>query len=364
LEKKELQITPFLTFFLIHGVQVGVGVLGFQGPITKSAGNDAWMAVIAAGIAVNIIIWLMYLLLNKHQKDLVEIHKDLFGKWIGGLFSLIWVIYWIMIGIIVLRSYVEIVEVWVFPTINIVMFSVIFLILVYYCVTGGFRIVAGICLLGVVIPSYIFLTFLFPIEYTHFRNLLPIWNHSIKELTMATKDMMLAYAGFSTLFMFYPYIKHPNKSQKWAHFGHVLTGGIYLYILIITIGFYSEKQITKQIWATLSMWKIVELPFVERFEYIGITSWILIILPNICLPVWAATKGVQKMFNFKPRKVVVSILLIVLCSTISIRGRERIEMMNQVLSSLGICLVFLYVPLLTFLSFLITKIRRGKIEKG
>ncbi|MFE8697487.1 GerAB/ArcD/ProY family transporter [Cytobacillus sp. FJAT-53684] len=364
MEKKELQISPFLVFFLIHSVQVGVGILGYQRIIIDSAGNDAWMAVIAAGIAVSIIIWFMYLLLNKHQKDLVQIHRDLFGKWVGGLLSLIWIIYWLLIGIIVLRSYIEIVQVWVFPTINLFMFSLFFIILVYYCVNGGFRIVTGISFFGVLIPMYIFLTFFFPIEYTEFRNLLPVWNHSIKEITIASKDMMLGYLGFSTLLMYYPYIKHPNKSQKWAHLGHLLTVIIYLFILVITIGYFSEQQVSKHIWATLSLWKIIEMPFVERFEYIGITSWILIILPNICLSVWAATRGVQRIFNIKPKKVMIIMLIILICSTIAIKGRVNIERINSYMSILGLCLVSIYIPLLTLLSFLLSKIRRTKIGKG
>jgi len=364
LEEKQKQISPFLVFFLVHSVQVGVGVLGFQRIIMKSAGNDAWIAVIAAGISINVAIMIMYLLLNKQQKDLIDIHKDLFGKWIGGFFSLIWIIYWLVIGLVVLRSYIEIVQVWVFPLINIMMFSIIILGLVYYNVTGGFRVVAGISFLGVVIPFYIFLSFLFPIEYANFRNLLPVWNHSVKELSIATKDMMLGLLGFSTLLMYYPYIKHPKKSQKWAHFGNLLTIGIYLFILIITIAFFSEKQVSKQIWATLSMWKIVELPFIERIEYIGITSWILIILPNICLSVWAASKGIQKMFHFHLNKVIPVILILLLFATVAIQGRETIDKLNQYLAIAGLGLVFIYLPILTILSFFFTKKRKGNTGNG
>lgn len=363
MEEKQFQISPFLVFFLVHSVQLGVGVFGFQRTIMKSAGNDAWMAVIAAGVLVSMVIWVMYMLLNRHQKDLIDIHKGLFGKWIGGFLSLIWIIYWLMIGIVVLRSYIEIVQVWLFPVMNIIMFSIVLLIPVYYCVSGGFRIVAGISFLGVVVPFYIFLTFLFPIEYAHFRNLLPIWNHSIKDIAISTKDMMLSYLGFSTLLMYYPYIKHPKKSQKWAQLGNLLTGFIYLFILIISIGFYSEKQISKNTWATLSMWKIVELPFVERFEYIGITSWVLIILPNICLSIWAASQGVQKIFNMKPKRILVIVvffLLILLCSAVVIEGRENIDLVGKYMSLIGLCLIFIYIPILTLASFLISKKRRGK----
>ncbi|WP_102275238.1 GerAB/ArcD/ProY family transporter [Cytobacillus massiliigabonensis] len=364
MEKKELQISPFLVFFIIHAVQVGVGVLGFQRLIMKSAGNDSWMVVLAAGLMVNIVIWLMYVLLNRYQKDIIEIQKELFGKWIGSLISLIWIIYWLMIGIVTLRTYIEIVEVWMFPTINTYMFCLIFIILVYYCVVGGFRIVTGLSFFGVCIPFYLFFTFFFPVEFAHFRNLLPIWNHSIKEIALSTKDMFLSYLGFSTLLMYYPYIKHPKQSQKWAHLGNLLTAVIYLFILIITIGFFSEKQVSKQIWATLSLWKIVEMPFVERFEYIGITSWVLIILPNICFSVWASTKGIQKIFKLKPKKVAVVILGILFCSTVAVEGRENIDLLNNSMSYLGLCLVFIYLPSLTIISFFISKIRRGKVEKS
>lgn len=364
MEKRELQVSPFLVFFIIHAVQVGVGVLGFQRVIMKSAGNDAWMVVLAAGMMVSFIIWLMYVLLNRHQKDIVQIQKDLFGKWVGGAISLIWIIYWLLIGIVTLRNYIEIVEVWMFPTINIYMFSLIFIILVYYCVTGGFRVVTGLSFLGVCIPFYLFFTFFFPVEFAHFRNLLPIWNHSIKDLTFPIKDMFLGYLGFSTLLMYYPYIKHPKKSQKWAQLGNLLTAVIYLFILIITIGFFSEKQVSKQIWATLSLWKIVEMPFVERFEYIGITSWVLIILPNICFSVWASTKGIQKIFNLKPKRVALVLLSILFCTTVAIQSRWAITLLSKIMSFLGLSLVLIYIPLLTLISFFISKMRRGKLEKG
>jgi len=364
MEKKKFQISHFLVFSVIHSIQLGVGVFGFQRIIMESAGNDAWIAVITAALLMNLIIWFMYMLLNRHKKDLVDIHKELFGKWIGGFFSLIWVAYWILIAITVLRTYLEVVQVWVYPTINILIFSLFMLGLTYYCVTGGFRIVAGISFLGIVIPFYIFFTFLFPLEYTNFRNFLPFFNHSISDLAVATKDMILTYIGPSTLLMFYPYIKNPEKSQKWAHLGNFISLALYLYILIISIGFFSEKQVSQHIWATLSMWKIVELPFVERIEYIGITSWILIILPNLCMSVWASKKGIEKIFNLKSKTAIILILLIVLLSTVLIRGREAVQFINTYIGDFAIYIVFVYLPFLAILSFIITKVRRAKGAKS
>ncbi|WP_080845876.1 GerAB/ArcD/ProY family transporter [Cytobacillus gottheilii] len=360
MQQKEVQVSPFLVFFLIHAIQVGVGILGFQRIVIRSAGNDGWIAVIAAGIVVSIVIFIMYMLLNRHKKDILQIQQELFGKFIGSIFGLVWIINWILLTVTVLSSFIEIVEVWVFPTINIYIIAFIFIILIYYCLTGGFRVVAGICVLGTIIPLYLYLTFLFPLEHTHLRNILPIWNHHLKEMTIATKDMSLSYLGFSTLLMYYPFIKHAHKSQKWAHFGNIFTCFIYLFLMIITIGYFSEKQVSHHIWATLSLWKIVELPFVERFEYIGITSWVLMILPNICVLVWSASQGIGRMVKIKQKKVVIVILTTVYVLTVFMKGRERIDYLNELSAKLGLFLLFGYIPVLTVYSYLRNKIKEKK----
>ena len=172
--------------------------------------------------------------------------------------------------------------------------------------------------------------------------------------------MSLSYLGFSSLLMYYPYIKNAKSSQKWAHFGNILTCLIYLFLMVITIGYFSEKQLSHHIWATLSLWKIVELPFVERFEYIGITSWVLMILPNICLLVWAAAEGIGKVVNIKQKKVLLIILLIVYILTIFMSGRERIDMMNNVSAKLGLFLLFVYIPVLSAYSFVWNKLKEKK----
>src|SRR3954469_3851102 len=58
------KISPFLVFFLITSMQFGVGILGFQRFIAKSAGYDAWMSIILAGLMIHIILWMMLKMLK------------------------------------------------------------------------------------------------------------------------------------------------------------------------------------------------------------------------------------------------------------------------------------------------------------
>jgi spore germination protein (amino acid permease) len=362
--KKELNekflVSPSLVFFLIHSIQIGVGILGYQRTIAESAGYDAWIGVLITGCAIHLIIWMMYGILKRGKGDLLSIHKDVFGKWMGGFLSIIWLIYFAAIGVIVLRTYIEVVQVWMFPHLATWSYSLLFLILVYYVVSGGFRVVTGICFLGVIIPFYLLLTFVFPLEFTNFSNLLPIWTHSTKEILLSAKGMTLSFLGFSTLFIYYPFIKQPEKSQKHAHLGHLLTTIIYLMVAIITFAYFSEAQLDKSIWATLTMWKIVEMPFVERFEYIGITSWTLVILPNICLAVWASSRGMKQLFKIKHRTALKILLAVVFVAVCLLDERKKIELISNAVGQFGFILITTYIPLLFIICMIRHKVRTKK----
>ncbi|PUB11996.1 GerAB/ArcD/ProY family transporter [Paenisporosarcina sp. OV554] len=356
--KERFLVSPFLVFFLVNSIQIGIGVLGFQRYIAKSAGYDAWIAVLAFGFIVNLLIWMIYNIMKKGNGDITVIHRDLFGKWIGGLFSLFFVVYLLFFTITVLRTFIEVIQVWMFPEIKVWAFSLVFLILTYYVVSGGFRTVTGMSFLGVVLPLYLLLTLWFPLEFANFRNLLPILDHSLKELAISTKDTALSYLGFETLFMFYPFIKQPEKSQKWAHFGALFTTLIYLVLTIVSFGYYSEKQLAGTVWATLSIWKIVEMPFVERFEYIGIATYVLVILPNICLSIWSSSRGVKQLFGVKQHTALIVLLVIIFVVNCLLTNRTSVDMLNTNVSHIGFYIIVLYIPFLFIISQIHHKVRK------
>ncbi|KMJ57507.1 spore gernimation protein GerB [Bacillus sp. LL01] len=362
--KKELnevfQVSPYFVFFLVHSVQVGVGILGFQQSVVTLAGNDSWIPVVAAGIGVHIIIWVIFQLLNRSQMDLIEIHKYVFGKWIGNFLTIIWAFYFMLVGMTVLFSYIEVIRVWMFPELSVFLMALLYVVLVVYTIFGGFRTVAGICFLGVVIPAYLIFTFMFPIPYSDFTSLFPVWNHSINDLSKATHEMTLSYLGFSTLLIYYPFIKEAKSSHKWAQMGVFLTLLTYLLIIVVSISYFSEQQLIEQLWATLTLWKIVEMPVVERFEYIGITSWALIILPNVCLTFWAASRSIKQTLQIPQKYAVLGIVTIVLISSFFFTKRDNILFLNNCTTKLGFYSEFVYVPILFLLYLVIAKVRKKK----
>jgi spore germination protein AB len=354
------KISPFIVLFLIHSIQVGVGVLGYQRVIAKSAGYDAWISVIVAGLLTNGIVFLIYKVVQSGGGDLIEANKTAFGKWIGKCFDLVYLLYFCLIAVTITRTYIEVVQVWMYPRLEPWAFSLLFFLLVIYVVNGGLRTVAGAAFFGTVLPAYLVLTFGFTFPFSDFRNLLPVFDHTVLEMLRSTRDMTLSFLGYETLLIFYPYISKGEKSQKWAHLGLLLTTSVFTILTFVSFAFFSEGQLEKTVWATLSMWKIVELPFVERFEYIGIANWCLIILPNVCISLWCASRIAKRSFKMHQRKTLMVLAAVCLIAVSFIQERNQINTLNDITSQVGFYLNFGFLPFLLLMIFIMKKVKRKK----
>ncbi|WNS74878.1 GerAB/ArcD/ProY family transporter [Bacillus sp. DTU_2020_1000418_1_SI_GHA_SEK_038] len=353
------KISPFFVFYLIISMQIGIGILGFQRVVVGYSGNDSWISVLFAGLSLHIIMWMIYKITETVNGDIVTAHKYIFGNIVGKMLSSIFIIYFSLNALTVVRTYVEVVQVWMFPNLSTFWFSLPFLLLCTYVIFGGFRTVVGISFFSVLLPAYVHFTFGFNLKFSNYMHLFPVWDHSLKEILLGSYHMSLTYLGFEIILFCYPFIKEPQKSKKWAHFALLFTTFIYTSFMIVTIVYFSEEQLKKSIWASLTMWKIVKLPFVERFEYIGIANWNLVILPNVCIALWAASRLLKRVINIQQRKGVLFIAFIILVVSPFFDTREKVELLNDLTGKAAFAFNFIYIPIL-FICILIAK----KVKKS
>ncbi|AIK40214.1 GerAB/ArcD/ProY family transporter [Bacillus pseudomycoides] len=342
---KELTVSPYFAFFLVHSLQIGVGILGFQRILIKSAGYDAWISLILMGFATHIVLFCMLAMLEK-DNDLINIHTTCFGKWIGSFFSLCFTAYFLLFCLTILQTYIEVIQVWVFPTLKSWKLNVLFLFIIFYVIKGGFRSVTGICFWGIIIPFFVIFFLIFPMKYAHFRNILPILTHSPLQIFQSAKDSILEFLGFEALLFVYPLIEKGKSLKRWAHGGIALTTIIYVILALISFMYFSEGLLQRTIWATLTMLKIIKIPFIQRFEYIIIFVWFLIILPNLCVTIWSSCQSMKRSFHIPFRFTLPFFIFVVYIASLFIINREHINTLNTLLSRAGLYIVYVYIPLL------------------
>lgn len=224
----------------------------------------------------------------------------------------------------------------------------------------GIRVVAGLSVLGFFITLPLFLLKYYALKDAHYTNLLPIFDHSITEILAATKGVTLNYLGFEMILLYLPFLKQPEKSQKWAHFGNLFTVFTYFITIFVSFVYYNQEQLQHTIWATLTLWKIVDLPFAQRFEYAGIALWLFVILPNICIGLWSVSRGLQRLYKIKQKSALRALLLVVFISCILVIDRQQVDILNSSVSNIGFYILYFYIPFLFVIQLILTKARKTK----
>lgn len=352
------QVRPSMVFFLIHAMQIGVGVFGFQRTIAKTAGFDSWISILIALVFSHFILFLIFKIIEMEKGDIFDINRYIFGKIFGNLLTLLFSAYTLAAGILTVRRYIEVVQVWVFKEISTFALAVALLALAFYTVMGGFRTIVGLSFFSILLPAYLYAIFAFAIPYSDFSDFFPILSHSFQNIFLAVCSMFISFLGYEQLLVYSPYVQDVKQAKKWGHLGLFATGMIYLYLAVLSFAYYSEKQLEIIIWPTLSMWKIVKLSFIWRFEYIGISMWCLVILPNLCICLWSVSRMIEKTFSIKKIYALSIISVIILLFSVNIHTREQIDSLVSLLNMVGFSLLGGYIPLIFLLLFILKKVRK------
>ena len=358
--QEKYQISPIFIFFLIHSAQFGAGVLGFARIIAKAAGYDAWIGVLIIGVCIHILIWMMYFLLKETNGNLIDLHRQTFGKWLGNGISIIFMTYFLIVSISVIRTYVEIIQVWMFPTASTWMLTLFLCLVSYYIISSGFRVITGICVISVGGTLGYLLLSLFVLKYSHWDNLLPVFTHSFSDILKAANLSIYSMTGFEIYLMAYPFVKKPIQSHKFAQYGALFSNLLYLFSTLLAFAFFSEKQLLKTIWSQLSMTQVIQLPFIERLEYIAISAYALVIVTSFILPLWAATRGTHEIFRVKQRGVLIAFILITLIVSQLLTTRHDINTFISNSGKASFWLMYVYIPILFIIVWVKRKWKKSK----
>ncbi|MCM3720532.1 GerAB/ArcD/ProY family transporter [Solibacillus isronensis] len=355
----KLQINPTQTFnapllfYIICSTQIGVGVHGFQSVIYQEAKQDAWISIIISFVAAHLVVFVIFKTMNLYeQNDLYGVNLDLFGKYLGNFINIIYIVYCGLAFFAVIKNYTDVINIWVFPSLSPSFITITLLITVIYAFTGGLRVIIGVCFFSFFLSLWILIILLFPLDYTNINYLLPVLDNDFISILKGAYLMTFTMVGFEIINTMYPYVKEKNKAQKYVHMGLLFTLAIYLFVMFITLTFFSEGQLEKTIWATLSLFSIVRLPFLERIELITVCFWMLIILPNLCFYVWSAYRGIRRIIKITDKKFILIFSLLIYIGSLLVKTRAEINTFNNYLGNVAFYIVFVYPFFLYFIAFL------------
>ncbi|RLL44967.1 spore gernimation protein [Oceanobacillus piezotolerans] len=353
--KKNLQIRAFYLFFVIASIQLGIGILGVSRLIYLEVQQDAWISIVIAFFYVSLIIMVMLLILKQYENaDIYGIQVDIFGKWIGKLFGTFFIFHFALSFFSILITYIEVIKVFIFPTVNDYILSFMLLCLVIYSVLGGIRVIIGVCVIFFFLSHWLLILLIQPALQMELTHLQPVFVTPITDLLKGARVTSYTFMGFEILFLIYPFILNKNKAKLPIFLGLGWTTFLLLLTTILVIGYFSFDQIERREWVLLGLFKIQSFAFIERFDYIVVAEWMMVVIPSLILLMWGITYGTKRLYQVPQRATLYTIAILCFIGSLFTNEHFQIQKVINWSSEYGFWLVYVY-PLLLLPIVLIKK---------
>lgn len=350
METNTRNINAYLAFFIIHTSQIGMGILGVPKIIFLEANKDAWISIILSGLFISFLTWLIISILKRNKgKNLYEIHENLFGRFMGNIINLCIVIYFIELNYSIIISYIELAITWGYEGIYEWVGTLALILITIYAVLGGFRVIVGVCFLSFFMTIWMIFIIYQPLSSIDYIRILPVLSSTPDEILNGVFRSSYTMLGFETLFFIFPFIKEKKKLHLYSQLAIWFTIVLLLTITIISILYFSPKELEDSVWPLVSMISSVRFPFIERFEVLAISLWILVIFPNLCLSLFISSKGVKHIFNLKQKHGIWVISLFIFVSSFFITKRVDNDIFIDKIGLIGFYLWFIYPVFLYFI---------------
>lgn len=358
-------IRDFGLFSSIVVAIVGVSIFSCPKDLIDKVGSDAWVVTLAAGLIIFLLLYLIYKVMEKNDfEEFTNILQNNFGRLIGGLMGLMFVIYSLFYIGLSMREFVEVVKIYLLPQTPTEFILITTILAGTYLVRGEVGDLVKfneISFWVIFIPVFIVLAF--TTVNADFTNLLPILNNNSTDYLEGLKYILFCFGGFQIAYLILPYFKNKKNTRRVLARSIIFVSVFYAIVVILILAVFSKTQSKILLWPTISMIKSLDIPgtFIERWEGIVMAFWILFYFTTFVNAYFFSSEIVKNVFRLKDIKLS-SLLVMPFIYVIALYPGNIAELYTlQFKTSL---ILFLTVFVFVLLPILILVVGRVKGRRG
>ncbi|MCI4601780.1 spore germination protein, partial [Escherichia coli] len=107
------QLSVLQYILLIHGAQVGIGVLTIPRELAEKASTDGWISLLIGWLAATLVSLVITNMMKQYpEKTIIDIFPLILGKWLGRVAIVLMFIYCGVAAFVLLINATGIINVW------------------------------------------------------------------------------------------------------------------------------------------------------------------------------------------------------------------------------------------------------------
>ncbi|UVI28370.1 GerAB/ArcD/ProY family transporter [Paenibacillus spongiae] len=355
------EITYMQFILIIHGTQIGTGVFSLPKNLAEKAGTDGWMSLLLGwGFAVAASIAIVQIFKKFPNDTLADLLIRLFGKFIGKAL-LIPVILYFAFGVwSVLTSGVLYVKHWFLPQTSDYVVMILLIVPGYLVARSGLRILGRYSELVFYMTLWMPFTLLIVLKDSHWIHLLPLFKDGWRPIVQGVEETAFSFFGFEIVYFLYPFLQKKQLAVRGVVIANTLTLIYYLGVTLICFAFYSPDDITNYNQPLLSLLKVIELRFLERFDMIYLVFYLFVVSTTWLSMTFGAVFSTGHLFGKEgPAPFAVILFLLIVALTVALHPSwNQLQQSQQLISKFGIGFAYILPWFLLLYSRIYDRLRR------
>lgn len=359
--QKKNQISNEQIKALVITTMVGVGILSLPSDIAMVMGTGGWLAIIIGGLLFVPFIVMIDKLFKMHPgKSIFQISREIMHPIIVNLFSVIFLIYIVILLSYSIRIFAEVIKAYLLKTTPTEVIIITMLIAISYIARSKIEAVARMAVM--IYPIIIgFVIFLVLVNLPHMdkTNIYPVLNIDYKVLPKGIMTTLFSYIGYEIILLTFNLSENKDESLKYSLRGLFIVIVIYLMLFFITLSQYGVYQLQKEIWPSIAVVKEVDLPgfFLENLDGIAMASWVMVVYGTMGPFLYATGLIFSDVLKAKSPQIFIPFLLpiIYIIALLPDNLLQVHEILGAVLHYLAVIAIFIIPTII----FIISYIKRG-----
>jgi spore germination protein len=355
------QVTVIQTAIVVFSTIIGVGVLALPHFAVHAANSGAPLLALL-GMLVSFVGLIFVILLGMRfpQQTIVQYSESLIGKWPARFFSVLLILFFAVLTSLASREFGEVVVTSVLQRTPLEVTVIVMLALA--AISSRNDMTTFTYIHHLYFPLILFpgiLIVVLSLKNAVGINLLPIIGNEHQGYLAGILIIAALFQGSFVMTMIIPAMRRPDRAFPAGIVGMVLSGGLYLLIVIATVAVFGHEEIKKLLWPTLELAKTTSLPanVLERLDGAFIAVWVTAVFTTLLSTYFFTIHSLSQLLRLRDHKLF-SFMLLPFVFVIAMLPQNVVQLYNviSIIGRYGLTLTILYPGML----LLVAMIRKAR----
>ncbi|AWB46477.1 spore gernimation protein [Paenibacillus sp. CAA11] len=297
LEKEKISARQLATLIFLCGM--GDMFQLFPGAITPIAHQDSWIASLISIPCGVLTVWILLQVHAAHPElSLIGLSKHILGRWLGGVVSLWYLFYFLMVSSYLLREMGDFLTTQIFLKTPLQVIHLLFILLIVGALIAGLEAVGRSS--EIILPIFLLFVLILMVcllPKLEFKHLRPMGENPLGSIIQGSLlASMYPFAQMSAFLMVLPNVNWKSKYKRDTLLAAACVGSLLFCLLVISLLVMGTQMTEVSVYPTYVLSQIINIGnFVQRIEAIMAIAYLTASYLKSVIFCYAFVKGAAEL---------------------------------------------------------------------